>query len=136
MNTKEINIQVIALIGDAVFSLYIREKLLNLGINNPNLLQKKSIEYVSARSQAKILKHLMDNNILTEEEINIIRRGRNNKKESHPKNTDIITYKLSTGFEALLGDLYINNKQRLNEILSMIEVKKWGYLEKMLLLKN
>ena len=48
---------------------------------------------------------------------------RNNKKENHPKNTDIITYKLSTGFEALLGDLYLNNKDRLKEILEQIEVK-------------
>ena len=45
------------------------------------------------------------------------------KNNNHPKNTDIITYKLSTGFEALLGDLYINNKERLEEILNLIEVK-------------
>jgi len=123
MNTKTINVQVLALIGDAVFSLYIREKLLNLGINNPNILQKKSVEYVSAKSQSKILNNLIEENILTEEEIDIVKRGRNNKKDSHPKNTDIITYKLSTGFEALLGDLYLNNKERLNELLNMIEVK-------------
>ena len=123
MNTKEINIQALALLGDAVFSLYIREKLLESGLNNPNIIQKKSIEYVSAKSQAKILNNLIENNILTEEEINIVKRGRNNKKSNHPKNTDIITYKLSTGFEALLGDLYLNNKERLEKILSIIEVK-------------
>ena len=123
MDTRTINIQVLALLGDAVFSLYIREKLLNLGINNPNILQKKSVEYVSAKSQSKILNNLIEENILTEEEIDIVKRGRNNKKDSHPKNTDIITYKLSTGFEALLGDLYLNNKERLNELLNMIEVK-------------
>ena len=123
MNTKEINIQVLAILGDAVFSLYIREKLLELGINNPNIIQKKSIDYVSAKNQAKILNNLIENNISTDEEIDIVKRGRNNKKSNHPKNTDVITYKLSTGFEALLGDLYINNKERLEKILSIIEVK-------------
>ena len=123
MNTKEINIQVLAILGDAVFSLYIREKLLELGINNPNIIQKKSIDYVSAKNQAKILNNLIENNILTDEEIDIVKRGRNNKKSNHPKNTDVITYKLSTGFEALLGDLYLNNKERLERILSIIEVK-------------
>lgn len=123
MNTKTINVQILALLGDAVFSLYIREKLLTIGINDPNILQKKSIEYVSAKGQVKILNNLIDNNILTEEEISIVKRGRNNKKDNHPKNTDIITYKLSTGFETLLGDLYLNNKVRLEEILNLIEVK-------------
>lgn len=123
MNTKIINVQILALLGDAVFSLYIREKLLTIGINDPNILQKKSIEYVSAKGQVKILNNLIDNNILTEEEISIVKRGRNNKKDNHPKNTDIITYKLSTGFETLLGDLYLNNKIRLKEILNLIEVK-------------
>lgn len=123
MNTKTINVQILALLGDAVFSLYIREKLLSLGINNPDLLQKKSILYVSAKSQVKILNELIDNNLLTEEEIDIVKRGRNNKRGNHPKNTDIVTYKLSTGFEALLGDLYLNSKDRLYEVLSLIEVK-------------
>lgn len=123
MNTKNINIQILALLGDAVFSLYIREKLLKLGINNPKKLQTKSIEYVSAKGQVKILKNLIDIGYLTNEEIEVVKRGRNNKKENHPKNTEIVTYKLSTGFEALLGDLYINNKERLQEILNQIEVK-------------
>ena len=123
MNTKTINIQILALLGDAIFSLYIREELLKLGINNPKKLQNKSIDYVSAKGQVKILNRLIENNFLTEEELDIVRRGRNNKKESHPKNTGIVTYKLSTGFEALLGDLYINDKERLKEILNQIEVK-------------
>lgn len=123
MNTKTINIQVLDLLGDAIFSLYIREELLKLGINNPKKLQAKSVEYVSAKGQVKILNNLIDTGFLTEEELDIVKRGRNNKKESHPKNTEIITYKLSTGFEALLGDLYLNNKDRLKEILNQIEVK-------------
>ena len=123
MNTKTINVQILALLGDAIFSLYIREELLKLGINNPKKLQAKSVEYVSAKGQVKILNELIEDNLLTEDELDIVKRGRNNKKESHPKNTEIITYKLSTGFEALLGDLYLNNKERLEELLNKIEVK-------------
>lgn len=123
MNTKTINIQVLALLGDAVYSLYIREKLIKEGINDIGKLQKLIIEYVSAKGEVKVLNYLIANNYLTEEEQDIIKRGRNYKNNNHPKNTDIITYKLSTGFEALLGDLYINNKERLEEILNLIEVK-------------
>ncbi len=123
MNTKTINVQVLALLGDAVLSLYIREELLKQGINNANKLQDMSIKYVSAKGEVTILNKLIEDNLLTEEELDIIKRGRNNKKENHPKNTDIITYKLSTGFEALLGDLYLNDKERLKEILNKIEVK-------------
>lgn len=123
MNTKTINIQVLALLGDAVYSLYIREKLIKEGINDSNKLQKLIIEYVSAKGEVKALNYLIENNYLTEEEQEIIKRGRNYKNNNHPKNTDIITYKLSTGFEALLGDLYINNKEKLEEILNLIEVK-------------
>ena len=100
-----------------------REELLKKGIVKANILQKKTTEYVSAKGEVKILNHLITSGILTEEEIEIIRRGRNNKKDSHPKNTDIITYKWSTGFEALLGDLYLNNIVRLKEILKEIEVE-------------
>ena len=123
MNTKLNNIQVLALLGDAIYSLYIREELIKQGINNIEKLQKKQVEYVSAKGETKILNYLIDNNILTEEELDIVKRGRNYKNNSHPKNTDIITYKLSTGFESLLGDLYISNKNRLEEILNLIEVK-------------
>ena len=95
MNTKLINIQVLALLGDAIYSLYIREELIKQGINNIEKLQKKQVEYVSAKGETKILNYLIDNNILTEEELDIVKRGRNYKNNSHPKNTDIITYKLA-----------------------------------------
>lgn len=123
MNTKLINIQVLALLGDAIYSLYIREKLIEVGYNDIEKIQKKQVEYVSAKGEVKVLNYLIDNNLLTEDELDIVKRGRNYKNNSHPKNTDIITYKLSTGFESLLGDLYLNNKERLYEILSLIEVK-------------
>ena len=64
MNTKTINIQVLALLGDAVFSLYIKEELLKQGINHPQKLQQKSIEFVSAKGQVKILNQLIDKDFL------------------------------------------------------------------------
>lgn len=123
MNKKLINIQVLALLGDAIYSLYIREKLIEVGYNDIEKIQKKQVEYVSAKGEVKVLNYLIDNNLLTNDELDIVKRGRNYKNNSHPKNTDIITYKLSTGFESLLGDLYLNNNERLYEILSLIEVK-------------
>ena len=74
MNTKTINIQVLALLGDAVLSLYIREKLLKQGINNANKLNASAVPYVSAKGQVKILDKLTKDNFLTEEELDIARK--------------------------------------------------------------
>lgn len=124
MDIDTINVIVLAYMGDAVYDTYIRKKLISLGIQKVEELQNKAIEYVSAKGQVKILNYLMDNNILSNEELDIVKRGRNNKRSSHPKNTDILTYKLSTGFEALIGYLYLSNKiDRLEEILGFIEVR-------------
>ncbi len=123
MDLNCINIISLAYLGDAVYEVYIREKLLSLGNTKVEELQKQAINYVSAKAQCRILNNLLDNNILTNEEIDIVKRGRNYKRASHPKNTDIITYKMSTGFEALIGYLYLDNqKERLEEILKNIEV--------------
>ncbi len=122
MDVNCINVLALAYLGDAVYEVYIREKLINKGINNVDKLQTESVKYVSAKGQANILDKLIDNNFLSDEEIEIVKRGRNYKRSSHPKNTDIITYKCSTGFEALIGYLYLTNKDRLNEILNQIDV--------------
>lgn len=124
MNVNTINIISLAYLGDSIYEIYIRESLIKLGIQKVEELQKNATKYVSAKGQAKILTYLIDNNLLNNEELDIVRRGRNNKRSNHPKNTDIITYKLSTGFEALIGYLYLSNKiERLKEILNYIEVK-------------
>ena len=122
MNINCINVLALAYLGDSVYEVYIREKLINKGINNVDKLQTKSVKYVSAKGQAKILDELIDNNFLSEEEIEIVKRGRNYKRSSHPKNTDIITYKCSTGFETLIGYLYLTNKDRLKEVFDKIDV--------------
>lgn len=122
MNTDSMNVITLAYLGDSVYEVYIREYLISKGIVYVVDLQKEAIKYVSAKSQAKILDYLVNNNYLSEEEVNIVKRGRNYKRDSHPKNTDIITYKKSTGFECLIGYLYLSkNINRLNEIMNIIK---------------
>ena len=121
MNVKEINVLVLAFLGDSVYENYIRKYLINTGIGNVNDLQTKSIDYVSAKAQAKFIEYLIDKEILTEEEMDVYKRARNYKTTSHPKNTDIITYKVATGFEAIIGYLELsNNKDRIEKIINYI----------------
>lgn len=121
MNLLEINVLVLAYLGDAIYENYIREFLIYKGISNVNNLQKESIMYVSAKRQAYYLTKMMDDKFLTEEEISIVKRARNYKTTSHPKNCDIITYKYATGLEALIGYLKLSKKtERIDEIMNFI----------------
>lgn len=121
MDVRQINIITLAYLGDAIYEVYVRNYLINKGIAKVEELQREAIKYVSAKSQSKILTYLIDNNYLSCDEIEIVKRGRNYKRDSHPKNTDIVTYKLSTGFEALIGYLFLDKKQaRIDEIMSLI----------------
>jgi len=123
MEINSINVIALAYLGDSIYEVYIRESLLNSGLAKVNDLQNEAVKYVSAKAQAQILDDMIDNNVLNEEEIDVVKRGRNYKRSIHPKNTDIITYKKSSGFEALIGYLYLKDKDRLKEILNFIEVK-------------
>lgn len=128
MDVQLINVITLAYLGDAVYEVYVRDYLIKKGIAKVEDLQKEAINLVSAKSQSKILDYLINNNILNDEEIDIVKRGRNYKRESHPKNTDIITYKMATGFETLIGYLYVEKKiERINEIIKVIF---GGYYEK------
>ena len=121
MDIRTINVISLAYLGDSVYEVYVREHLIKMGISLVEDLQREAIKYVSAKSQSKIVKWLTDNNYLNNDELDIIKRGRNYKRGSHPKTTDIITYKNSTGFEALIGYLYLDNKiDRLDEIIKYI----------------
>ena len=121
MNVLEINVLVLAYIGDCVYENYVRHFLVNKGIGNVNDLQTESIKYVSAKAQASFLNEMIDNSFFTEEEISVIKRARNYKSNSHPKNTDIITYKHATALEAIIGYLdIVDNKKRINEIMKYI----------------
>ena len=115
------NVLSLAYVGDAVYSLYVREYLVNKGICKVDILQKESVNYVSAKAQAKFIESMINDKFLNEDELNIFYRARNHKGTRHPKNTDIITYKYSTGFEAIIGYLYLNkNIVRLNEFINYI----------------
>ncbi|MDD2435066.1 MAG: ribonuclease III domain-containing protein [Bacilli bacterium] len=121
MKNSHRNILALAYLGDSVYELYIREYLLNKGIEKVNDLQKASVKYVSARGQAKFLNDMLEQGLLTEEELTIVYRARNHKGSSHPKNTDIVTYKYATGLEALIGWLYLeNNSSRIDELMKYI----------------
>ena len=121
MNLLEVNVLVLAYMGDTVYEEYIRKYLITKGIGNVNDLQTEALKYVSAINQAKFLTEMIDNDKLSEKELDIVKRARNYKTTSHPKSCDIITYKYATGLEALIGYLYLdNNIERINEIMNFI----------------
>ncbi len=106
-----------AYIGDSVYELYIRTKLVNETNQKPHALHISSIKYVKAQSQANILKKI--ENILTEEEKEIVRRGRNTENHHLPKNANVQEYMYATAYEALIGYLYLTQQnERLQQILT------------------
>lgn len=121
MNVLEINVLVLAYLGDTIYENYVRRYLISKGIGNVNSLQTESINYVSAKAQARFVNILIDKNFFTDEELGVIKRARNYKSTSHPKNCDIVTYKYATGLEALIGYLDLTNRNdRIDEIMKLI----------------
>ena len=121
MGIKEINVLVLAYLGDTIYENYVRKYLILKGIAHVDLLQKEAVSYVSAKNQAKYLQEMIDKDFLTEDELNVVKRARNYKTTSHPKSCDIITYKYATGLEALIGYLDLDNKkERIDEIMNFI----------------
>lgn len=119
IDVKQLNALALAYMGDAVYEQAIREHLLRSGRVKPNVLHKEATRYVSAKSQAAVLKEMLATEFLTEEEQAIMRRGRNAKSGSVPKNTDVGTYKSSSGYEAVLGYLYLLEKtERIARIIA------------------
>ena len=121
MQTREINVLVLAYLGDTIYENYIRRYLIEKGLGNVNDLQKEAVNYVSAKSQAAFLTKMIDDGFLSAEEIVVVKRARNYKTTSHPKNCDIVTYKYATGLESLIGYLELeNNRDRIDEIMNFI----------------
>lgn len=105
-----------AYVGDGVYELYIRTKLINETNMKPHALHIEAIKYVKAQAQAEILNKIYDK--LTEEEKEIVRRGRNAENHHLPKNANVQEYMYSTAYEALIGYLYLTQQtERLQEIL-------------------
>lgn len=105
-----------AYVGDGVYELYIRTKLVNETNMKPHALHIEAIKYVKAQAQAEILNKIYDE--LTDEEKEIVRRGRNAENHHLPKNANVQEYMYSTAYEALIGYLYLTQQtERLQEIL-------------------
>lgn len=109
----------LAYIGDAVYDLMVRTVVVLKGNTSNEKLHKTSVKYVSARAQAKIIDSLKDE--LSEDEAAIYRRGKNSKPSSTAKNATLSEYLRATGFEALIGYLYLMNRQE-----RIIELVKKG----------
>lgn len=109
----------LAYIGDAVYEVYVRAYLLRNGNLPTNRLHKDSIKFVSAEAQSSFMEKIEP--LLTEEEEAVYKRGRNAKSYTVPKHAQLIDYKRATGFEALIGYLYLcKNQERIDELMETI----------------
>ena len=104
--------------GDAIYSTYIRKHLIFQGLTKPNQLHRKTTRYVSAKAQAMLITKMLEAQLLSEKEEDIYRRGRNANSHTKAKNTDVVTYKMSTGFEAVMAYLHMTEQiKRLEELI-------------------
>ncbi|MBE6082533.1 MULTISPECIES: Mini-ribonuclease 3 [Tissierellales] len=110
----------LAYLGDAVYELLVRTYIININRNlKVQELHQKATEFVSAKAQSDIIHKL--EKYLTEEEMGIVKRGRNAKINSHPKNFSVLEYKYATGFETLIGYLYLKGQEdRIIQLFSFI----------------
>lgn len=124
MKPELINVLALAYLGDSVFEVYVREYLLiEKGIAKPDGLQRASKSFVSAKAQAAFMQEALQRQWLSDEEIRVYKRGRNAKSRHVPKNTPLITYNQSTGFETLIGHLYLlKKKERIVEIFELFKI--------------
>lgn len=113
-----LNPVVLAYIGDAVFEIYIRQRLVAGRTRKPHELHRAATRYVSAAAQAKLLQRWHP--LLTEEEADIVRRGRNAKSGQPPRNADPADYRQATALECLVGYLYYRGeKERLEQLVAI-----------------
>lgn len=119
VNVKNISPLTLAYIGDAVFELYVRNKIIKENYQlSVDSLHQLSVGHVNASSQSSIIHSIWDH--LNDEEKWIVKKGRNAKSASTPKNADVVKYRYATGYEALLGYLFLKDDiQRLTEILNV-----------------
>jgi ribonuclease-3 family protein len=115
---KQLSPLVLAYLGDAVYETYVRQYVISQPNHRPNHLHRESVKYVSNRAQSKALEAWMP--LLTEAEVDIVKRGRNAKSGSIPKNADVLDYRHSTAFECLIGFLYYQaDFERLQELMNV-----------------
>jgi ribonuclease-3 family protein len=108
----------LAYLGDVVYEMYIRVYLINKVVLTPHEMSKKAIQYVKASSQASLIIGIKE--YLTEEEWTLVKRGRNQKSSTVPKNALMSDYRYATGFESLIGYLHLlNREERIIDIIKM-----------------
>lgn len=118
IDLQTVSMQTLAFIGDAVYNVYIRCYLASHSNVKTGMLHKESIKYVSAKGQSHTIDDILD--ILTEEEMSVYKIGRNTNINTVSKNIDVVNYKRATGFEALIGYLYVKGeKDRLDELVKI-----------------
>ena len=128
MNVEAMNGAMLAFAGDAYYDLKVREMLVRRGVSKSHRFHQLAVSYVSAKAQAAVLMRLIDDGFLSDVELDVVRRGRNVKSGSIPKHTDMIVYRQSTAFEALVGYLYLAGEfVRLDELVARsIEIRDSG----------
>jgi Uncharacterized protein conserved in bacteria len=110
-NYQQLNGIALAYLGDAVYEVFIRQHLLSTGLSKPTKLQHIATHYVSAKAQAALIDLMKADELLTAEEWAYFKRGRNANSHTHAKHTSVLTYRISTGFEALMGYLQLSGQQ-------------------------
>ncbi|GAE31467.1 Mini-ribonuclease 3 [Halalkalibacter hemicellulosilyticus] len=119
IDLTQVNALALAYMGDSVLDMYVRYFLIAKGKVRPHQLHVEATKYVSAKAQANAVRYLIEEQFLTEQEMAVFKRGRNAKSGTIPKNTDLNTYRYSTGFEAVLGFLYFQgNNERLDKMMT------------------
>lgn len=110
----------LAYIGDAIYEVYIRDYLLQTGKTRPNQLHKSATKYVSAKAQSFLMQQMLaEEDLLSETEKTMYKRGRNSKSHTSAKNADITTYRVATGFESLMGYLHLTKQtERMEELIN------------------
>ncbi len=128
MRSDEHSGRTLAYLGDAVWSLKVREYLIGRGYGTGRQLQKLTIRMVSAKAQAKIYDTLHEEGWFSEREEELFHRGRNDNAGSVPNSTDVLTYRRSTGFEAVVGYLHLNGEEERIDALLQRAIEITGVL--------
>ena len=118
LDPKIYNPLALAYIGDTVNDLFIRTKVLEKGNRHVTVLHKEAVSFVKAQAQAKSARAI--ESVLTEDELRVLKWGRNAKSNTSPKNADIADYRMATGLETLIGYLYLN--QSMDRLCELLEI--------------
>lgn len=129
IDVREYDVKALAYIGDAVYEVYVRKYIMSHSREQVSKLHKKAVKYVSAKAQACVIENMLDK--MKQDMLAVFKRGRNAAANTVPKNTDVVTYKIATGFEAVVGFLYLTqDTDRLDKfIFNSFEIIEKEYIK-------